>query len=311
MKAVQIGRYGHIDALEVNDIPKPEVKNGQVLVKVYASSINPVDIIIREGHMASVMPLQFPITLGSDIAGVITEVGEGVQNLKIGNKVYGQAIVLAKGSGAFAEFAAVPATTISLMPRNIEFNEAAAAVLAGVSALQALTVHLQLAAGQKVLIHGGAGGIGTFAIQIAKHLGAHVTSTATGGGVDYVKSLGADEVVDYQTQAFEKILSGYDAVLDTVGGQTYINSFAVLKKGGKIVSLLMPPDAALMAHCGVTALQQMTNITTESLAALTQLIENNIIKIHVDRVYDMDHIKDAFEAKENGTVLGKIVIAIQ
>ncbi len=319
MKAAQIKKFGGIEVIEVADIKKPKIEKGKVLVKVYASSINPVDKIIREGYMAKMMPnVVFPFTLGTDIAGVVSEVGlpaqagEAVGDFVVGNKVYGQAIVLAGASGAFAEYALVSPGQIAKMPKNIDFNEAASSVLVGVSAVQALVEHMNLKVGQKILIHGGAGGIGTFAVQIAKSIGAFVTTTATGDGMDYVKKLGADEVIDYKshTNTLENVGMIYDAVFDTVGGEAYTKSFKVLKKGGVVVSMIVPVDEKLAEQYGVTAIAQFTKTTTKNLDILTDFIENKGVKVYIDKIYALDRIKEAFEAKEKGGVLGKIVITI-
>ena len=311
MKAAQINEYGHADAVHVVEVEKPTVKDGSVLVEVHASSINPWDTTVREGYVKDMIPLELPVTLGGDFAGVVLELGVGVTHLSAGDKVYGQAQVVAGNSGAFAEYAVTKDSEIARMPSNLDFSEAAAAPLTGLSALQVITSHLKLQAGQKVLIHGGAGGIGTIAIQIAKHIGAYVATTATGEGLDYVKQLGADEVIDYKTQQFDELLHDYDAVFDTVGGDTYDRSFKVLKQGGVIASMLAQPNQELMEQYGVTALHQMTKTSTESLNALTKLIEDGVVTIHVDKTYPLEQISEAFEARESGSVRGKIVVTIR
>lgn len=307
MKAARINAFGHADAIAVEEIDKPQAGQGQVLVEVHAASINPFDTIVREGHMSSVQP---PITLGGDIAGVVAEVGAGVTDFTVGQKVYGQANVLAGGSGAFAEFAVTKASHIAAMPASVDFVQAAAMPLVGVSALQVITQHMQVQGGQKVLIHGGAGGIGTIAIQIAKHLGATVTTTATGEGIDYVKSLGADEVVDYTNQAFDEAEGVYDAVFDTIGGETYERSFKTLKQGGIIVSMLAQPDQTLMQQYNVRAVAQQTRITTSDLVTLAQLLDQKVITPHVDATYPLAEVASAFAARESGKVKGKVVLTI-
>ncbi len=307
MKVAQINKFGGPEVIELIDIEKPKPQPGQVLVKVYASSINPFDYKLRQGMIPTI---KLPFTLGGDIAGVVTEVGEAVENFAVGNKVYGQAISLAGASGAFAEFAAVNAGNIAKMPNNTDFNEAASLVLAGVSAMQAVVEHMKLASGQRILIHGGAGGIGSIAIQIAKHLGAHVATTATGPGLDFVKKLGADEVIDYKIQKFEELLSGFDAVFDTVGGETFEKSFKVLKRGGMIVSMVAADEKNSAAQYGVTAITQGTNVNTENLNKLAELIEKKVVRPYIDKVYPFDNIKEAFQEVEKGEVLGKIVITI-
>ena len=224
--------------------------------------------------------------------------------------MYGQAIALAGASGAFAEFASVPAGMLAKMPKNLDFNHAGAAVLTGTSAVQALLEHIKLQPGQKILIHGAAGGIGTIAIQIAKHIGAYIATTATGEGIDYVKKLGASEVIDYKHQAFDEMLQGYDAVFDTVGGQTYEKSFKILKRGGIIVSMVAAQNQKLADEHGVSAISQWTKVTTRNLNMLTKFIEDSIVRVHIDKIYSFDRIKEAFEEQESGNVNGKIVIAI-
>ena len=228
----------------------------------------------------------------------------------MGNKVYGSALVLNGGTGAFAEFTAVPEGTIAQMPKNLNFHQAAAAVLTGVSAAQALLEYFNLQANQKILIHGGSGGIGTFAIQLAKHIGAYVATTATGDGINFVKKLGADQVIDYKNQDFQEILSDYDAVFDTVGGEVFKKSFKVLKKNGIIVSMVEQDKENLAQNYGVTAISQFTKVNREHLDMLTEFIEDNAVKPHIDKIYLLENIKEAFNEKEKGDVLGKIVIEI-
>ncbi len=309
MKTAQINNYGHVDEIKIIDIEKPKAGKGQVLVKVYASCVNPVDTKIREG-LFKPPSLKFPFVLGSDFAGVITEIGEGVENFSVGNKVYGSGSALAGATGAFAEFVAVPAGIISKMPNNVDFNQAAAIVLVGVSAVQAILEHSQLKSGQKILIHGGAGGIGTAAIQIAKSIGAYVATTASGDGIDFVKKLGADKVIDYKTEKFEELLSDFDVVYDTVGGEVFEKSFKVLKKGGIIVSMVAQDEKKLSEQYGVKVISQFTQVNTNRLDALRDLIENGEVKVHVDKVFLFDNIKEAFSAKETGEVLGKIAIQV-
>ena len=306
MKVAQIQKFGGPEVIELVDIEKPKPGKGQVLVKVYASSVNPFDYKLRNGAMK----INFPFTMGLDVAGVVTEVGEGVENVSVGNKVYGSAASLAGATGGFAEFAVVPTGIIAKIPNNIDFNQAAAVVLTGCSAVQALLEHLELKSGQKVLIHGGAGGIGTMAIQIAKSLGAYVATTVTGDGIEYVKKLGADEVIDYQNQQFQEIIKEYDGVYDTVGGEVFEKSFEVLKKNGVLVSMVGHDEKKVAEKYGVKVISQFTKVTTERLNILAQYIENGAIKVHIDKIYPFDNIREAFVEQEGGHVLGKIVISI-
>jgi len=312
MKAARINDYGHADAIQVTEIDTPKPAADQVLIEVHAASLNPWDTIVREGYLRDVMPLEFPLTLGGDMAGVVVEVGSEVTNFKPGDRVYGSVNNGADASGAFAEYAVGKTEYLAPTLQTIDFKTAAASVLTGCSAIQALQEHLQLRAGQKVLIHGGAGGIGTIAIQLAKHLGAYVATTATGEGLDYVKELGADEVIDYKTQRFEELIRDFDAVYDTIGGETYKRSFQVLKPGGKIVSMKeMQPDEDLVKQYNVESIGQQTHTTSKLLSILTGLIDDGIVKIHVDKAFPLDQVSEAFQALEGGGVKGKVVLAIK
>ena len=312
MRAAQINEYGDVEVIKVNtEAAKPTVGEGQVLVEVHAASLNPLDTAIRQGYMQQIMALAFPITLGGDFAGVVVEVGEGVSDFKVGDEIYGDANRRFGGSGSFAEFAAANADFTSYKPKNANFSEAAALPLTGTSAIQALTEHMDLKSGQKILIHGGAGGIGTIAIQIAKHIGAYVTTTAAAKDTDYVKDLGADEVIDYTSQAFEDIVHEYDAVYDTVGRDTYMRSFKVLKKGGIIVSMLEQPNEELIAQYGVSAIGQFTQPTTKRLAKLAELVDQGVVKVHIDKVFPLEQIADAFSYRETSSPRGKVIVEIK
>jgi alcohol dehydrogenase len=312
MKAAQINAYGGADVIEINDsAEKPSPKDEQVLVEVHASSVNTIDGKIRASSLQQFLKLQFPVTLGGDIAGVVAEVGNGVSDVAAGDKVYGQASVFREGSGALAEFAATKADQIAKMPSNINFEEAAALPLTGVSALQALEQHIQLQKGQKILIHGGAGGIGSIAIQIAKHIGAYVATTASAESKQFVTELGADEVIDYKSQKFEDIIKDFDAVFDTVGGETNKKSYQVLKKGGILVSMGEQTDQALERQYDVTAITQMTHVSTEALEKLAKLVEEGIVKTLIDKTFPLEQTQEAFTTQEDGGVKGKVVITIK
>lgn len=311
MRAAQINNYGDASVIELNEIDKPGLAAAQVLVEVQASSLNPFDTTVRAGYMKEMIPLQFPVTLGGDIAGVVTEISPDVTSVGVGDKVYGQANVVAGNSGALAEFAATAAKQIAKMPQNLDFQQAASLPLVGVSAIQALKEHINLQPEQKIFIHGGAGGIGSIAIQIAKHLGAYVATTATGEAVHLVKNLGADEVIDYKAQDFAEVLNDYDAVFDTVGHDDFVKAYAILKKGGVAVSMIAPVDETKATELGITALTQSTHVTTAALTDLTQLVESGVITPQIGKVFTLDQIKEAFEARESGNIHGKVVIAIK
>lgn len=310
MKAAQINNYGDASVIQINDIEKPQVSDGKVLVEVHASSLNPFDSSVRAGYMKDIIPLQLPVTLGGDIAGIVREVGHGVTDVAIGDKVYGQANVVAGNSGAFAEFAATSAQQLAKIPSGLDFVQAGALPLVGVSALQALKEHINLQNGQKIFIHGGAGGIGAIAIQIAKNIGAYIATTASSDDAEYVKQLGADQVIDYKTQDFSKILNGYDTVFDTVGGEDFDKSLSILKKGGIAVSMIATANEAKAGELGVTAVSQATRVTIDALNQLSNLVENGVVKPEIGKVFPLAEIKDAFEARESGSVRGKVVIEI-
>jgi NADPH:quinone reductase-like Zn-dependent oxidoreductase len=295
----------------MEDTPIPFPNRGEVLIEVHAAGINPIDTKLLRTDPAYQRAADHPLTPGFDLAGTVVEVGEDVKHICVGDCVYGQAAVIKKGTGAFAEFAVTREDSIARMPDNISFTEAAATPLAACSAYQALIEHMKLTAGQKILIHGGSGGIGTFAVQLAKHLGAYVVATASGVGLDFVKDLGADVVIEYHTQEFEKLLSNFDAVLDTVGGETYQKSFGVLKSGGMIVSMLSRPDEVLMQKHNVRAVLEMTKVDSRKLGKITDLIRTGSLKPKLADVYPLQQTKQALEAKEKEQVLGKIAIEIR
>jgi NADPH:quinone reductase-like Zn-dependent oxidoreductase len=307
MRAAQINEYGGIDVISITEVNMPDIQDNQVLVQVHASSINPVETLVHEGHIQTTLPA----TLGGDFAGVVTAKGADVDGFDIGDKVYGQASVLAGNSGAFAEFAATAAGQIARMPETVSFAEAASLPLVGVSALQALTQHITLQAGQKLFVHGGAGGIGSIAIQIAKNIGAYVATTATGDGIAFVQALGVDKVVDYKKQDFADDLSGYDAVFDLVGGDDYIKALGVLRAGGIGVSMTAHPDEAQVAAMGITSVSQLTHVTSEMLRKLAGLVDAKVVTAQIDTAFPLADIKKAFAARESGHAKGKVVVLIK
>jgi alcohol dehydrogenase len=235
MKSIQIRGYGGYDVVEVKKTASlPNISSGKVLVNVKASGVNPVDWKIREGYMQQLIQLQFPSTLGMDFSGVVEEIGEvngdAPVDFKHGDEVYGQASISSGGSGAFAELAMANKDSIAHKPKTLNHIEAAGLPLVGVSAWQALVENIRLSKDQKILIHGGAGGIGSIAVQLAKHLGAYVATTVSTNNKQFVQELGAGQIVDYKKENFEDILQDYDAVFDTVGGETNKRSFRVLKE---------------------------------------------------------------------------------
>jgi alcohol dehydrogenase len=313
MKAAQIKGYGSSDeVIEINkDAPAPnDPSAGKVLVKIKAAGINPVDWKIREGYMQQMIPLQFPSSLGADFSGVIEKVGQGVSEFRQGDEVYGQASIMSGGSGAFAEMALANADTIAHKPKSLSHPEAAGLPLVGVSAWLALVETISLQKSQKILIHGGAGGIGSVAIQLAKHLGAYVATTVSTNDKQFAKEVGADEIIDYKTQTFEELIGDYDAAFDTVGGETYSSSFKVLKRGGIIVSMLEQPNQELMTQFGVKAIFQFTQINRDRLTKLAQWVDQNNIRVNVDKTFPLEEAGRALDYQRDVHPRGKVVLAI-
>jgi alcohol dehydrogenase len=311
MKAAQINSYGEPEVLKITDeVPKPTAQAGQILVEVRAAGVNPFDWKVRAGFMKDFITLNFPATLGGDFSGVVAEIGEGVTGFNVGDEVYGQANAVG-GQGSYAEFTPVKIEQVTQKPKSLDFITAAALPLAGASAYQALVERANLQNGQRVLIHGGAGGIGSLAIQIAKNIGAHVATTASTEDLDFVKNLGANEVIDYKTQAFETILKDYDVVFDTVGGETNKKSYQVLRPGGVLVSMTDQPDEELVSKYGVKAMAQQTSPSSDKLQKLAKLVDGGVLKVNVDKVFSLDQAPEALAYLQQSHPRGKVVIQIK
>jgi alcohol dehydrogenase len=312
MRAVQFNTYGDASVIEINEnAPIPQLNKGQVLVNNYAASINEFDWKLRSGMMQKMITLNFPATMGGDFSGKVILVGPGVSDFKIGDEIYGQAIILNGSSGAMAQNVAANSQNCAVKPSGISFNEAAALPLTGVSALQAIVEHIKLTSGQKILIQGGAGGIGHLAIQIAKSIGAYVATTISTDDINFAKDMGADEIIDYITSRFEDSIKNYDAVFDTVGGETTDRSFTVLKKGGILVSMAGQPKEELVQKYGVTAIGQKTDVNTSRLNQLTKLVNSGKLKVHIAQTFEFNKVKDAFNYQETSSPQGKVVIQIK
>ena len=312
MKSAQISKYGGSEVVGITQnatIPNMPAA-GKLLVNIKAAGVNPVDWKIREGYFQQMMRLQFPFTLGMDFSGIVKEIGEGILDFKQGDEVYGQAGVATGGSGAFAEKAMANAENISHKPKRLSHIEAAALPLVGVSAWRALVENIGLSDGQRILIHGGAGGIGSIAIQLAKYLGAFVATTVSANDKAFVQELGADQVIDYKSQNFEYLLHDYDSVFDTVGGETYKRSFKVLKKGGIIISMLEQPNSELMNQYNVKAIFQFTQADRERLTKLAQWVDQNNIRINVDRTFSLDEAGKALNYQKDVHPRGKVVLTM-
>jgi alcohol dehydrogenase len=316
MKSIQIRGYGGYDVVEVKKTASlPNISSGKVLVNVKASGVNPVDWKIREGYMQQLIQLQFPSTLGMDFSGVVEEIGEvngdAPVDFKQGDEVYGQASISSGGSGAFAELAMANKDSIAHKPKTLNHIEAAGLPLVGVSAWQALVENIRLSKDQKILIHGGAGGIGSIAIQLAKHLGAYVATTVSTNNKQFVQELGADQIVDYKKENFEDILQDYDAVFDTVGGETNKRSFRVLKKGGGIiVSTLEQPNTELMSQYGIKAVFLFSQVNKQRLTELAQWVDENNIKVNIAKTFPLDEASNALDYQKGGHPRGKVVLTV-
>jgi len=311
MKAVVINKYGGTDVIEISsNSPRPLVKAGYVIVAVHAASLNRIDSIIRAGYMHKMMPLNFPAVLGGDFAGIVTEVGEGVTLVKVGDEVYGQAGVFLGGSGSLAEYTSVAADKVSKKPQTIDMTTASSLPLVGTSAIQAIEEHINITKGQKILIHGGTGGIGSLAIQLAKMHGAYVATTVSGSNIELAKKLGADEVIDYKTQDFSSIVKEYDAVLVTAA-DALDKSYQVLKKGGVLVSTPGQVDEKLSKEYGITGINQMTQANTKQLSRLAELVDKGSIKPLVEKTFSLKEAKEAFDYFEQKHPKGKVVVKVK
>ncbi|MDB6018556.1 MAG: Alcohol dehydrogenase zinc-binding domain protein [Pedosphaera sp.] len=304
MKAVTIHRYGGPEVLSYEDVPRPEPSADELLVRVHAAGVNPVDWKIREGLLGKA-PL--PQILGSDFSGVVEAHGTEVKGFNIGDPVFG---VVAEESGSYAEFCLAPPKRVAIRPLPLDDVHAAALPTASLTAWQALFDVAHLAAGQKVLIHAAAGGVGGFAVQFAKWKGAYVIGTASGPGVDFVRGLGADQVIDYHTTRFEEVVRDVDVVLDTIGGETQERSWQVLKRGGILVSLVKPPDQQKAAALGVRGEILYSKSRGDQLAQIAELVVSGKVKVHVEKVLPLREARQAQELSQSGHVRGKIVLVI-
>lgn len=311
MKAVVIENYGSKDELKEMEVPNPVPTAHQVVVEVKATSINPIDWKLREGYLQKMMPWQFPIILGWDVAGVITEVGSEVIDWKVGDEVFARPDTTRFGT--YAEYTLVDDHLLARKPASISWEEAAAVPLAGLTAYQALFTHGNLKKGEKVLIHAGAGGVGIYAIQLAKQAGAYVITTASERNHELLTSLGADEVIDYRNTKFEEVLSDIDVVFDTMGGDVQRNSFKVIKKHtGRIISIVSNFDEELVKEYDVIAKNIWLNPNGEQLSEMADLLEQKKIKSVIGATFPFSQqgIYDAHALSESHHAVGKIVVTM-
>ncbi|WP_018990363.1 NADP-dependent oxidoreductase [Aromatoleum toluclasticum] len=333
MKALTFKRYGKSPEISLADVPRPTLHADELLVQVHAAGVNPIDNMIPTGMFKPVLHFQLPATLGSDLAGVVTEVGSHVTRFKPGDAVF--ASIFDLGRGSIAELAVVPESAAALKPANLDFVQAASIPMVGLTSWQALKERLNLRAGQKVFIPAGSGGIGTFAIQLAKHLAAKVGTTTSTSNLDLVRRLGADEVVDYKQQDFANVLRDYDAVLGTVRGDAIEKSICILKPGSRIVSLIGPLDAAFARARGlnfviryvfglmsrkIMRLAKKQDVAYSflfvrpdgaQLAAIGKLLETDRIQPVIDKVFPFEQAKEALEYLAQGRSKGKVVVRMR
>jgi len=308
MKAVRIHEYGGPEVLKYEDAPKLQPGPGEVLIRVYATSVNPVDWKVRQGYLREMMKYKMPFIPGWDVSGVVETAGTGATRLKPGDEVYSRPDL--SRDGTYAEYVVVRESEVALKPKSIDHLTAAAIPLAALTAWQALYDAAKLSAGQKLLIHGAAGGVGTFAVQLAKLRGAHIIATASKKNHDYLRSLGAAECIDYNTTKFEDVVRDADVVLDTITGETMERSWQTLKKGGILVSILEPPKPEKAAAHGVRCHHTFVQPSVDELSEIAGLVDAGKLKVIIERVYPLSEARAAQESNATGHTRGKIVIRV-
>lgn len=333
MRALVLKRYGGVKNIVFADIPRPVPNADEILIQVHAAGLNPIDNMIPTGSFKPILRLGLPSTLGSDLAGVVVEVGRRVTRFKPGDSVFASTFDI--GMGALAEFAVVPENLAAFKPANLDFVQAASIPMVGLTSWQALKERANVQPGQKVFIPAGSGGIGSFAIQLAKHLGAKVGTTTSTGNVDLVRSLGADEVIDYKKQEFEEVLKDYDVVLGTVRGKAIEKSLEILKPNSHVISLVGPPDAAFARVRGMSFLMRFVfgllsrkiigraskrrieyaflfvRPDGEQLTKIAELLEARSIRPVIDKTFPFDNAKEALAYLEQGRAKGKVVVRLK
>jgi NADPH:quinone reductase-like Zn-dependent oxidoreductase len=311
MKAIVINEYGGKEVLKEAEIEVPKMEDNQVLMEVHATSINPIDWKLREGHLKEMLPFHFPIILGWDAAGVIKEKGKSVKGFEKGDRVFARPATTNRGT--YAEYTAIDSNLLAKMPDDMSFLEAAAIPLAGLTAWQCLVDFGEVKQGDKVLIHSGAGGVGIYAIQIAKSLGAEVVTTASDYNIEFLQSLGADRVINYKKEIFSDVLNEVDFVLDSIGGDVQSNSYKVLKQNGKLVSIVSPPDEEEAEKYGVKAGFLWLEPNGEQLKKLADAYSAGNLKpiIGTTLSFSEQALQEAHSLSETHHARGKIVILIK
>ena len=308
MKAVRIHDYGNADVLAYDDAPMPSISPTDVLVRVVGASVNPVDWKIREGYLRQMISYPLPLTLGWDVSGVVEAVGSGVSRFNVGDAVY--SLPDLKRNGTYAEYVAIRADEVAHKPKTISHIEAASLPLAGLTAWEALFTVGQLAEKQRVLIHAGSGGVGSLAVQLAKARGAFVIATTSGRNCAFVKSLGANEVIDYRTQRFQEVAKDIDVVFDTIGGEVQDASWSVLKPGGILVSIISPPPDERAKALGMRGVFVFIEPNADILAQLAELVDTGSLRPIVGAEFALKDIAKAHALSQTGRAVGKIVLYV-
>lgn len=308
MKAVRIHEYGGPEVLKYEDAPRPEPGPDEVLIRVHAAGVNPVDWKVRAGYAKDRLKYTMPFIPGWDVSGVVESVGSGATRLKKGDEVYSRPDISRDGS--YAEYIVVKESEVALKPKSIDHVHAAAIPLAALTAWQALFDAGKLSADQTVLIHGAAGGVGSFAVQFAKLKGARVIGTASKKNHEFLRSLGADETIDYNTTKFEDVVRDVDVVLDTITGETADRSYQVIKKGGIYVSVLMPPSQEKAAAHGVRCAHTFVQPNVEQLNEIAKLVDSGKLKLTIEKVFPLAEVRAAQESNATGHTRGKIVLRV-
>ena len=304
MKAIRIHSYGTSEQMKLEETPRPAIRGDEVLVKIRAAGVNPVDWKIREGYLKEVVRASFPLTLGQDFAGDVVEVGKDVHDFKTGDKVFGFA------TGAYAEYATIPAKDLARMPLSTDYATAASIPTAGLTAYQMIFDVIKAGKGLRILIHGGAGGVGSFAVQLARSREARVYATASGQDAPYLKSLGVEEVLDYRSERFEQKLKDLDAVVDLIGGETLTRSYQTLKSGGIIVSTVATPDPAELGKRQLRGQQFLMKRNASQLADLANMVDLGVVKPKLSQVLPLADAPKAHDLSQKGKTKGKIVLQV-
>jgi len=308
VKAVRINNYGGPEVLNYEDAPRPQPGEGEVLIRVHATSVNPIDWKVREGLMKDFWPHKFPLILGLDLSGVVEELGRGVSRFKIGDEVY--SLPDPTRNGAYADYIVVREPELALKPNSLHHIRAAAVPLAALTAWQALFDTAQLQPGQRVLIHAGSGGVGHLAVQLAKWKGAHVFATASSKNQELLRRLRVDDAIDYTKQKFEDFARDVDVVLDTIGGETQERSWSVLKRGGNLVSLVQPPSEKKAEELGVRATMLGAQPNGAQLEEIAKIMDSGRLVPVIDRILPLSEARRAHELNQSGHTPGKIVLRI-